>query len=100
MAYTPKPGSMSLFKNDRKEKDTHPDYKGDGADLEGRPVWISAWLKETNDGKKFFSISLKLKDQPREDSFRGGASDSVSRRNDPVSRPGSFDADLDDSIPF
>lgn len=27
MAYEPKPGSFSLFKNDRKEKDTHPDMR-------------------------------------------------------------------------
>jgi hypothetical protein len=28
MAYTMKPGQGSLFKNDRKESNNHPDYKG------------------------------------------------------------------------
>ena len=98
MAYEDRAGSMSLFKNERKEKNSHPDYTGSGMDLDGRPVWISAWLKETRDGKKFFSISLKLRDQPREDNFRGGGGASSGdagggrdlRRADP----------FDDEVPF
>ena len=62
MAYEAKPGSFSLFKNDRKEKDTHPDYKGDGKDLDGNPIWISAWLKDGSKGK-FMSCSIQLKEQ-------------------------------------
>ena len=60
MAYEPKPGSFSLFKNDRKEKDSHPDYKGDGLALDGTPVWVSAWLKEGKNGK-FMSCSMQAK---------------------------------------
>lgn len=60
MAYEPKPGSFSLFKNDRKEKDSHPDYKGDGLDLNGKPVWVSAWIKEGAKGK-FMSCSMQEK---------------------------------------
>jgi hypothetical protein len=99
MAYEARPGSLSLFKNDRKEKDSHPDYKGDGMDLEGNPVWISAWLKQGAKGK-FMSISLQLKEPKAEGDFRGG---SVDRRGPgPVagSDRGSFAADLDDEIPF
>ena len=62
MAYEPKPGSFSLFKNDRKEKDSHPDYKGDGQDLEGNPIWVSAWLKDGKNGK-FMSCSMTHKEQ-------------------------------------
>ena len=61
MAYEPKAGSLTLFRNDRKEKDSHPDYKGDGMDLEGNPVWISAWVKEGKSGQ-FFSISMQKKE--------------------------------------
>ena len=97
MAYTPKPGSMSLFKNDRKEKDTHPDYKGDGMDLQGNPVWVSAWIKEGAKGK-FMSLSIQAKEAKREDSFRGGGGASSGdagggrdlRRADP----------FDDEVPF
>ena len=61
MAYEAKPGSFSLFKNDKKESDNHPDYKGDGKDLDGNAVWVSAWLKDSKNGK-FMSCSFKLKD--------------------------------------
>jgi hypothetical protein len=64
MAYVPKAGSLSLFKNDRKERDSHPDYKGDGMDLQGNPVWISAWIKDSQKGK-FMSISIQKKDDQR-----------------------------------
>ena len=100
MAYEAKPGSFSLFKNDRKEKDTHPDYRGDGKDLEGNDVWVSAWLKEGSKGK-FLSCSFQLKN---------GQQSGVSQ---PVDREAARDrqyaaargqapnfADLDDDIPF
>ena len=61
MAYEPKPGQFTLFKNDRKEKDSHPDYKGDGMDLDGNPVWVSAWIKAGNKGK-FMSCSMQKKE--------------------------------------
>ena len=65
MAYEPKPGSFSLFKNDRKEKDSHPDYQGDGIDLDGKPVWVSAWLKHGAKGT-FMSCSMNLKEAKKE----------------------------------
>jgi hypothetical protein len=99
MAYEPKPGSFSLFKNDRKEKDTHPDYTGNGVLPDGTAAWINAWLKEAN-GKKFFSIQIKPKEQ-RPDDFRGsdrGGGTPVAGRGG--SAGNAFDADDTDSIPF
>jgi hypothetical protein len=61
MAFEHKPGSFSLFKNDRKEKDTHPDYKGEGMSLYGEPIWVSAWIKRTERGT-FMSCSITLKE--------------------------------------
>lgn len=62
MAYEQKPGQFTLFKNDRKEKDTHPDYKGQGLAPNGTAVWVSAWIKEGAKGK-FMSCSMQAKDQ-------------------------------------
>jgi hypothetical protein len=50
-----------LFKNDRKEKDTHPDYKG-SCEIEGTEMWVSAWIKQGNKGK-FMSLSFEKKDK-------------------------------------
>ena len=53
----------SLFKNDRKESDSHPDYKG-SINVGGVDHWLSAWIKTSKDGKKYMSLSVKPKDAP------------------------------------
>jgi hypothetical protein len=60
--YEARPGTFSLFKNQEKKTDKHPDYKGDGKDLDGNEIWVSAWLKDSKVGK-FMSCSFKLKDE-------------------------------------
>lgn len=52
--------SGTLFRNDRRENDKQPEYKGDGI-INGVPVWISAWVKEGKTGK-FFSMAFKPKE--------------------------------------
>jgi len=50
-------------KNERKEKDTHPDIKG-SINVEGVEFWLDGWMKEKNDGSgKFYSLSVKRKEQ-------------------------------------
>lgn len=53
--------SGTLFQNDRKEKDTHPDRTGT-LNVDGVDYWISGWLKKTKDGKPFLSLAIKRKD--------------------------------------
>jgi len=52
--------SGSLFKNDYKEKDLHPDYKGKAL-INGTELEIGAWIKKDKNGKTFFSLSFNSK---------------------------------------
>lgn len=53
MAYD---NSGILFKNTRKEKDTHPDYNG-SITINGTEHWLSAWIKKGDKGS-FMTLSI------------------------------------------
>ena len=59
--YQQKDNSGHLFRNDRKEKDTHPDFTGE-AMINGKKMRVSAWTKTIqngeNKGDKFLSLSF------------------------------------------
>lgn len=67
-----------LMKNLNKTADNHPDYSG-SINVDGMDYWLSAWIKESKKGTKFFSMSVKPKDQQKkakpkkEDDFDMGA---------------------------
>jgi len=86
MAYEPKPGSFSLFKNDKGDNEKRPDYTGDGLDPEGKPIKVSAWIKQGSKGK-FMSCNLQYK-------TKGEAPTNAEQRP-----KGRFD-DMEDDIPF
>ena len=87
MAYEMKDGSFSLFKNDKKLTDKHPDYKG-SIKINGVEHWFDAWLK---DGKKGKFLSGRIGD-PKKQAFTPKGDDEMPRSS------GIQDDDM--SIPF
>ena len=72
-----------LFKNEKREKESHPHYKGN-IRVDGQDYWLSAWIKEGKNGK-FMGLAVSPKeDQPSQ----------------PQSKPKAKIEDMDDGIPF
>jgi|TARA_R110002020_G_scaffold231146_2_gene442243 uncharacterized protein (DUF736 family) len=56
----------ALFPNDKKEKESHPDFRGN-IDIEGKEFWIKGWKKTSKSGMKFLSLAVTAKDAPKAD---------------------------------
>jgi hypothetical protein len=54
--------SGTLGRNTRREKDSHPTHSG-RCTVAGVEYWISAWVKDGQDGSKFFSLAFKPKEE-------------------------------------
>lgn len=106
MTYEMKNDTATLFKNDRKEKDTQPDYTGK-IKQDGKERQLAAWITKSKDGSKTY-MSLKISDflnaadgiregmGGRSGSSEGGRSHEENNRTQPDNK-----ADLDDDlIPF
>jgi len=61
MTYETKEKSGSLFKNNKKEKENHPDMTGE-VKIEGKIYWASGWKKVDKNGNTWISMSFKEKD--------------------------------------
>ena len=67
MAYQQKPGEFILFKNDKQENPSRPDYTGDGLGLDGVPIRVAAWIKQGKNGK---FMACKIQPKVREQTTR------------------------------
>ena len=79
--------SGALFRNDRKEKDTHADYRG-SLTVAGVDYWLDAWLNKDKNGNTYMGVKVKPKDAPADPPACGGA------------KPGGKPGDDLDAIPF
>lgn len=52
--------SGALFKNDKKETEKHPDYKG-SCEIDGTEYWVSSWLNTSGKGVKYLSLKFSPK---------------------------------------
>jgi len=60
VTYELKDNTGSVFANDRKTEDTHPDRTGT-AKIGGVEYWVSGWLHKTKKGQPYLSLSFKPK---------------------------------------
>jgi hypothetical protein len=77
----------SIWKNDKKERDTHPDFTG-SLNVDGVEYWVSAWRRKEGAGPKSPALSFSVK--PKEQGHRAPQQ----RQEAPA---GDFN---DDDIPF
>lgn len=98
-----KENSGVLFKNDRREKETHPQLKG-SINVEGRDYWLSAWTKKNDDGSfKLISLSLQPKEERNQQADRKKAFGGEQPRRGQPQKPQStaWEAEFEgEDIPF
>ena len=73
-----------LFSNDKREKESHPNYKGNIM-VDGKSYWISGWIKEGKNGK-FMGLAVSPKEEQAEQPAKA--------------KPKSGFDDMDSDLPF
>ena len=68
-------GAGALFKNDRKEKPSQPDYRGDVTIL-GEKYLLAGWIKQGKKGK-YLSIVARPDEQERPEAAQERAGDTI-----------------------
>ena len=85
--YQQRDNSGSLFKNNRREKDTQPNATGK-AMIGGVMFEVSAWTKTDRNGNPWQSLSFKKADE------------AARREHVEETRSNRLSNDLDDAVPF
>lgn len=88
--YEKKPGDISIFRNDRKEKETHPDYRGVGLGVDGQKIKVALWLKKDRNGNTFMAGKIEPDTYEKPSGTRPADQ----------SYPNAHDDPFGDSVPF
>jgi len=59
--------SGALFFNEKKVKESHPDFNGAFTDENGKEFWIAGWKKKSKTGKKYISLAFTEKEEVEEE---------------------------------
>ena len=78
----------SLWKNDDKEKETQPDFKG-SLNVNGVEFWVSGWKRKEGANPKAPALSFTVKEKEQ-----------TNRMPPPVQSPPAAADNFDDDIPF
>lgn len=73
--YEQKDNSGVLFKNDKRETENHPDYKGN-IRVAGVDYWLSSWINTSKNGVKYMAVSVQPKEQQAPQKLDQAAADS------------------------
>ena len=94
MSYQPKDNSGQIWKNDKKELDNHPDFKGDCV-IDGVSYWISAWKRAPDANPKAPPLRFSFK---RKEAAHSAGVNQARQAAAPQPAP-AFDNFIDD-VPF
>lgn len=50
--------TFALFKNNYKQQEIHPDYRGNGKTPDGAELDIAAWVRKDKNGNSYFSVKV------------------------------------------
>lgn len=78
----------SIWKNDRKERETQPDFTG-SLNVDGVDYWVSAWRRKADANPRAPALSFSVK--PKEQAHDHGMQQA---------RQAAEPTDFDDDIPF
>jgi hypothetical protein len=87
LAYQQKDMEGSLFKNEKRDKDTHPHMQG-SCTIEGVKYWISAWTNDGGEKGRWQGLKFKRADEKQVAAPKKGGSSNIAG------------TDLEDDIPF
>lgn len=89
----------SLFRNERKQSDRHPDYTGN-AIIDGKTKRISAWVRTSRDGtKKFLSLAFEDVQPVQQSAPQPAPRPQPTPKTAPAPAPAPAQ-DFDDDLPF